>query len=63
MRLVKLTTLIALCLVLSLPAFAGFPTFGQPGDGNYIANTTNYGGGDGSEGNISSSAPSALAPN
>lgn len=55
MRLVKLTTLIALCtLVLSLPAFAGFTTFGLPGDDGYIANTTNYGGGDGSGGNISS---------
>jgi hypothetical protein len=43
MRLVKLTALIALCtLVLSLPAFAGFTTFTQPGDDSYIANTTNY---------------------
>jgi|ERR1019366_1403640 hypothetical protein len=57
MRLVKLTTLIALCLVLSLPAFAGFTTFAQPGDGNYEASTTNYGGGDGSGGNISSLGP------
>src|ERR1039458_7965352 len=57
MRLVKLTTLIALCLVLSLPAFAGFTTFGQPGDGNYIASTTNYGGGDGSGNFITSLGP------
>lgn len=57
MRLVKLTTLIALCLVLSLPAFAGFTTFSQPGDGNYIANTVNYGGGDGSGGFITSLGP------
>ena len=57
MRLVKLTTLIALCLVLSLPAFAGFTTFSQPGQGNYEADTTNYGGGDGSGGNISSLGP------
>jgi PEP-CTERM motif len=57
MRLVKLTTLIALCLVLSLPAFAGFTTFGQPGDGNYEASTTNYGGGDGSGGFITSLGP------
>lgn len=57
MRLVKLTTLIALCLVLSLPAFAGFTTFSQPGQDGYEANTTNYGGGDGSLGNISSLGP------
>ncbi len=56
MRLVKLTTLIALCLVLSLPAFAGFTTFSQPGDDGYIAGTTNYGGGDGS-GNFITSLP------
>ena len=57
MRLVKLTTLIALCLVLSLPAFAGFTTFSQPGDGNYESSTTNYGGGDGSGGFITSLPP------
>ena len=58
MRLVKLTILIALCtLVLSLPAFAGFTTFALPGDDSYIANTTNYGGGDGSGGFISSLGP------
>ena len=58
MRLVKLATLIALCtLVLSLPAFAGFTTFALPGDDSYIANTTNYGGGDGSGGFISSLGP------
>jgi PEP-CTERM motif len=57
MRLVKLTTLIALCLVLSLPAFAGFTTFSQPGDDGYIANTTNYGGGDGSGNFITSLGP------
>ncbi len=57
MRLVKLTTLIVFCLVLSLPAFAGFTTFAQPGDGNYESSTTNYGGGDGSGGFISSLGP------
>lgn len=57
MRLVKLTTLIVFCLVLSLPAFAGFTTFSQPGDDSYIANTTNYGGGDGSGGFINSLGP------
>ncbi|MFI5117650.1 MAG: PEP-CTERM sorting domain-containing protein [Terriglobales bacterium] len=57
MRLVKLTTLIALCLVLSLPAFAGFTTFSQPGDDGYIANTINYGGGDGSGNFITSLGP------
>lgn len=57
MRLVKLTTLIALCLVFSLPAFAGFTTFSQPGDGGYMANTTNYGGGDGSLNFITSLGP------
>src|ERR1035437_2822513 len=57
MRLVKLTTLIALCLVLSLPAFAGFTTFSQPGDGNYESSTTNYGGGDGSLNFITSLGP------
>ena len=54
MRLVKLTTLIVFCLVLSLPAFAGFTTFSQPGQGNYESSTTNYGGGDGSGGFITS---------
>ena len=57
MRLVKLTTLIALCTLLSLPAFAGFTTFSQPGDDGYMANTTNYGGGDGSGGFITSLGP------
>jgi PEP-CTERM motif len=57
MRLVKLTTLIAVCLVLSLPAFAGFTTFTLPGDDGYIANTTNYGGGDGSGGFITTLGP------
>jgi PEP-CTERM motif len=57
MRLLKLTTLIAFCLVLSLPAFAGFTTFSQPGDDGYIANTTNYGGGDGSGNFITSLGP------
>ena len=57
MRLVKLTTLIVFCLVLSLPAFAGFTTFAQPGDGNYEALTTNYGGGDGSGNFITSLGP------
>ena len=56
MRLVKLTTLIVFCLVLSLPAFAGFTTFSQPGQGNYESSTTNYGGGDGS-GNFITSLP------
>ena len=57
MRLLKLTTLIVFCLVLSLPAFAGFTTFAQPGDGNYEALTTNYGGGDGSGNFITSLGP------
>lgn len=58
MRLVKLTILIALCtLVLSLPAFAGFTTFALPGDDSYIANTFNYGGGDGSGGFIGALGP------
>jgi hypothetical protein len=57
MRLVKLTTLIVFCLVLSLPAFAGFTTFSQPGQGNYESSTTNYGGGDGSGGFITSLGP------
>src|ERR1019366_2089426 len=56
MRLVKLTTLIALCLVLSLPAFAGFTTFATPG-GYYQANTIDYGGGAGSGGAITSLPP------
>ena len=56
MRLVKLTTLIVFCLVLSLPAFAGFTTFSQPGQGNYESSTINYGGGDGS-GNFITSLP------
>ena len=61
MRLVKLTTLIALSalLVMSLPAFAGdtWTVFPQPGSGGppaYDVFTTNYGGGDGSGGTITS---------
>jgi hypothetical protein len=62
MRLVKLTTLIALSalLLVSLPAFAdsSFTTYAQPTPGGfYVTNTTNYGGGDGSQGNISSLGP------
>jgi PEP-CTERM motif len=57
MRFSKLTMLVVLCLVLSLPAFAGFTTFAQPGDDGYMANTTNYGGGDGSGGFITSLGP------
>ena len=62
MRLLKLTTLIALSalLLVSLPAFAdsSFTTYAQPTPGGfYVTNTTNYGGGDGSQGNISSLGP------
>src|SRR5664280_1121921 len=61
MRLLKLTTLVALSalLLLSLPAFAdSFNTFAQPTPGGfYVMNTTNYGGGDGSGGFISSLGP------
>ncbi len=59
MRLLKITTLVALSalLLLSLPAFAdsSFTTYAQPTPGGvYVTNTTNYGGGDGSGGTISS---------
>jgi hypothetical protein len=62
MRLVKLTTLIALSalLLMSLPAFAdsSFTTYAQPTPGGYyVTNTTNYGGGDGSGGTIFSLGP------
>ena len=57
MRLVKLTTLIALCLMLSLPAFAGFTTFSVPGQDGYEANTFDWGGGAGSGGAINSLGP------
>jgi PEP-CTERM motif len=57
MRLVKLTTLVALSalLLMSLPAFAdaSFTAYAQPTPGGfYITNTTDYGGGDGSGGTI-----------
>ena len=59
MRLVKLTTLIALgaLLLISLPAFAdSWTVYPQPGSGSpaYTSFTTNYGGGDGSGGTITS---------
>jgi len=59
MRLVKLTTLVALSalLLMSLPAFAdaSFTAYAQPTPGGfYVTNTTDYGGGDGSGGNLSS---------
>ena len=62
MRLVKLTTLIALSalMLMSLPAFAdSWTVFPQPGSGSpaYTSFTTNYGGGDGSGGTISSLGP------
>lgn len=60
MRLVKLTTLIALSalLVMSLPAFAdSWTVFPQPTSGNYNVFTTNYGGGDGSGNFITSLGP------
>src|ERR1017187_8483687 len=57
MRLVKLTTLIALCLMLSLPAFAGFTTFSVPGQDGYEANTFDWGGGAVSGGAINSLGP------
>lgn len=53
----KLAALVALgALLLSLPAFAGdvYTVFSLPTDGGYLASTTNYGGGDGSESSISS---------
>lgn len=57
MRLLKLTTLVALSalLLMSLPAFAdSFTVFNNPGDGIYESATTNYGGGDGSGNGINS---------
>jgi PEP-CTERM motif len=57
MRLSKLILLITLCSLLSLPALAGFTTFSQPGDDGYMANTINYGGGDGSGNFITSLGP------
>jgi hypothetical protein len=60
MRLVKLTTLIALSalLLMSLPAFAdSWTVFPTPGTGNYTSFTTNYGGGDGSGNFITSLGP------
>lgn len=60
MRLVKLTTLVALSalLLFSLPAFAdNWTVFGQPTDGGYSTFTTNYGGGDGSGNFITSLGP------
>lgn len=60
MRLVKLTTLIALSalLLMSLPAFAdSWTVFPTPGTGNYTGFTTNYGGGDGSGNFITSLGP------
>jgi hypothetical protein len=61
MRLLKLTTLIALSalLLLSLPAFAdSFTVYSQPTPGGqYVTFTTNYGGGDGSGGFINDLGP------
>lgn len=58
MRFGKLTLLLVAALfVTSIPAFAGFTTFGQPTDGNYESSTTNYGGGDGSGNFINSLGP------
>ena len=55
MRFSKLTMMIALAalLLMSVPAFAGFTTFDNPGGPgcttpDYCTSTTNYGGGDGS---------------
>ena len=59
MRLLKLTTLVALSavLLLSLPAFAdSWGTFAQPTPA-YTGATTNYGGGDGSGNFITSLGP------
>jgi len=59
MRFSKLSTLVVLsALLLSLPVLADtFTVFNNPGDGNYIPSTTNYGGGDGSGGSLSSLGP------
>ncbi len=61
MRLLKLTTLVALSalLLLSLPAFAGdtWTVFPQPTSGGYSTFTTNFGGGDGSLNQIGSLGP------
>jgi len=60
MRFTKVTTFVALCalLLLGLPAFAdSWTTFSNPGDDGYIANTTNFGGGDGSLNFITSLGP------
>src|ERR1022692_1935834 len=59
MRLVKLTTLIAIgaLLMISIPVFAdSFTIIPQP-TGSYTSGTTDYGGGDGSGGFISSLGP------
>ncbi len=63
MRLIKITTLVALSalLLLSLPAFAdSWTVFPQPGSGSpipYDIFTTNFGGGDGSLNFITSLGP------
>jgi len=60
MRLLKITTLIALStlLLMSLPAFAdSWTTIPTPGTGTYTTDTTNYGGGDGSGNFITSLGP------
>ena len=60
MRLLKITTLIALStlLLMSLPAFADtWTVFPQPASGGYSTFTTNYGGGDGSGNFITSLGP------
>ena len=59
MRFSKLSTLISLfALLLSLPVFADtFTVFNNPGAGNYISSTTDYGGGNGSGTAISSLGP------
>ncbi|MGB7556590.1 MAG: PEP-CTERM sorting domain-containing protein [Candidatus Korobacteraceae bacterium] len=60
MRLLKLTTLVALSalLLLSVPAFAGdiWTVIPQP-NAQYTGETTNYGGGDGSLNQITSLGP------
>ena len=59
MRFSKLSTLISLfALLLSLPVFADtFTVFNNPGSGNYIPSTIDYGGGNGSGTAISSLGP------
>ena len=60
MRLLKLTTLVALSalLLFSLSAFAdSWTVFPTPTSGGYSTFTTNYGGGDGSGGFITSLGP------